>query len=1231
MSNVYRVYVEKKENLRIKSENLAEDIKQNLGIARLDTIRIVNRYDVEGISKAEFEKAKVTIFSEPTVDDVSDDLNFDGYSVVAVEFLPGQFDQRADSCAQCISLLTENKRPIVKSATIYLLKGNLNDIDIETIKEYLINPVEARLASLNTYDSLQDNYKTPTTVATIDGFITLSEEELSEFLSDYSLAMDLGDVKFCQQYFRDTEKRDPTITEIRMIDTYWSDHCRHTTFSTNIEKVEIAPSYIKEAYDLYITAREDLNRKNKPICLMDIATIGMKYLKSQNKMPDLDLSDEINACSVKIKVEIDGKIEDYLLMFKNETHNHPTEIEPFGGAATCLGGAIRDPLSGRVYVYQAMRVTGAASPYNDTIKGKLPQRKIMLGAANGYSSYGNQIGLATGIVNEFYHEGYKAKRLEIGAVIGAAPEKNVIRCEPIPSDIVILIGGKTGRDGCGGATGSSKSHTTDSIKSCGAEVQKGNPPEERKIQRLFRDENVTKLIKRCNDFGAGGISVAVGELADGLTINLDAVPKKYEGLDGTELAISESQERMAVVVAKENANLMIELCKKENLEATIIATVTDENRLTLNFCGNKIVDISRDFLNSNGASKYTDVAVLERDTKDLFKKETSNIKEDFVNTVSSLNVCSQKGLVENFDSTIGASTVLMPFGGKYQMSPSYSMVAKIPTKGNTDDCSVMAYGFNPYLSEKSPFHGAVYAVVESVSKIIATGGTKEKIWLTLQEYFPRTQNDKNRWGMVFEALLGAMYAQVKLGYGAIGGKDSMSGTFEDIDVPPTLVSFAVSVSKAARIVSSEFKKENSNVYLVEIPKDENNLPNFEELGIIYKNVQNEILKGNVLSSFVVTSGGVCEAISKMSFGNKIGFEFDKDFDESKLFSSDFGNFVLECKSDIDFGSLIGKTSKQEEITIKDIVLPLDELIKAYEKPLEKVYKTNVKTSQIKVPKISYNQKFTKSAAIKVAKPKIVIPVFPGTNCEYDTEKAFNQNGGDAKIIVINNQNESGVKESILELEKAIRNSQIVMLPGGFSGGDEPDGSGKFIATFFRNSRISDAVSELLEKRDGLMLGICNGFQALIKLGLVPYGEIRDLTSTDPTLSFNTIYHHKSSIVQTRIATTNSPWLAGLEVGDIHNVAISHGEGRFLADDKTLDRLIKNGQIATQYVDLNGEPTMDINFNPNQSVAAIEGIISENGRVLGKMGHSERVGENLYKNVIGNYDQKIFAAGINYFK
>ncbi len=1227
---VFRVFVEKKTELAHEAKALFSDATSLLGISNLKGVRVINRYDAENISEELFEYAKGTVFSEPQLDIVTDNIEANGGYMFAVEFLPGQFDQRADSAAQCIQIISQGERPLIRTAKVYILEGNLTDADIDEIKKYVINPVESRLATLEKPETLKMDFQIPTEVATLDGFLKLDRAGLEKFVKDYGLAMDADDIAFCQQYFL-SEKRDPTITEIRMIDTYWSDHCRHTTFLTVIDDVKFEDELLQSAYDEYIAVRKELNR-TKPICLMDLATVAVKYLKVNGKLDKLDESEEINACTVKIDVEVDGVVEPWLLLFKNETHNHPTEIEPFGGAATCIGGAIRDPLSGRSYVYGAMRVTGAADPLkpvSETIKGKLPQRKIVTTAAAGYSSYGNQIGLATGIVDEIFHDGYAAKRMEIGAVIAAAPQENVRRERPDPNDVVILLGGSTGRDGIGGATGSSKAHDSHSVETCGAEVQKGNAPEERKLQRLFRNKEACRMIKRCNDFGAGGVSVAIGELADGLEIDLNAVPKKYEGLDGTELAISESQERMAVVVEPHNVDRFIELASEENLQAKVVAVVRAEPRLVMNWNGKKIVDISREFLNSNGADKHISIAP---EKPQAYNKEVNGgFAENLTKIAGDLNICSKRGLSERFDSTIGAGTVLMPFGGKNQLTPIQSMVQKISVeKKHTDDCSLMAFGYNPFITEKSPYHGAYLAVVESVSKLIASGAEFKDVYLTFQEYFESPKKDAKRWGKPLAALLGAFKAQKELGIGSIGGKDSMSGSFENIDVPPTLVSFAVTTDKVQNIVSPELKKAGNKLYLVSPEIDENGLPKTDSLLEVYNKITKLMRDGAVVSCYTMGMGGIAEAIMKMAFGNGLGVSLNNALSLNDMFGYNYASFVIEATKDID-AKEIGVVTEKAEITYGGETVDLDELLNVYEGKLESVYSCNIADTKEPVKNFSYPQSERKAPAIKVAKPRVLIPAFPGTNCEYDTAKALRDAGAEPEIIVINNLTPAGISESINKFASEIKNSQIIFIPGGFSGGDEPDGSGKFITAFFRNAAIKEGVTDLLDNRDGLMCGICNGFQALIKLGLVPYGKIIDTDENCPTLTFNTISRHQSRIVHTRIASNKSPWLSETEVGDVYTVPISHGEGRFLASEELIMKLAENGQIATQYVDLNGNATTDVHFNPNNSMYAIEGITSPDGRVFGKMGHSERIGNGLYKNVPGNYDIGMFKAAVKYYK
>ena len=1227
---VYRIYVEKKKELAGEARGLLSDLRTLLGITNLKGLRVVNRYDVENITPELFDYCVGTVFSEPQIDIAAKEIDLSG-TVFAVEPLPGQFDQRADSAAQCVQLISQGERPLVRTAKVYILEGDLSDKDIAAIKKYVINPVECREATLETFETLATKFELPESVETLTGFCDMDDAAIAEFLKKYGLAMDNDDLKFCRDYFR-TEQRDPTITEVRMIDTYWSDHCRHTTFLTTIDSVKFQDATLSKAWDRYIETRKELGR-TKPINLMDVGTIAAKYLKKTGQLRNLDESDEINACTVKVKVNVEGDEQDWLLLFKNETHNHPTEIEPFGGAATCIGGAIRDPLSGRAYVYSAMRVTGGANPLapvEDTIPGKLPQRKLVTTAAAGYSSYGNQIGLATGQVDELYHDGYAAKRMEIGAVIAAAPAENVRREKPEAGDIVILLGGRTGRDGCGGATGSSKSHTAQSLETCGAEVQKGNAPEERKLQRLFRNKEASRLIKKCNDFGAGGVSVAIGELADGILIDLDAVPKKYEGLDGTELAISESQERMAVVVEAKDADRFIELATSENLEATRVAVVQADPRLVMNWKGKKIVDISRKFLDSNGAEKHIDVAPLnpEKYTKTI----PASFKQGMKEYATDLNICSKKGLSSCFDSTIGAGTVLMPFGGKHQLTPIQAMVNKISVeKQDTDSCSLMSWGYNPFISEKSPYHGAYLAVVESVCKLVATGGKFEDVYLTFQEYFEKPLRDGKRWGKPLSALLGALGAQLDLGIAAIGGKDSMSGSFEDLHVPPTLVSFAVTMGKTNEIISGEFKASGHKVALLKADYNEENLPCAESLKANFDKVTELMRAGKVAAAYTPTYGGVAEAILKMCMGNGIGFEIDSKISMEEIFGYNYGAFLLELTEDVDIGIALGKTTDSGEIVYKDEKACLCCLTGAYEDKLESVYPCNIETEKQNIPAYSYTASERAASIIKCARPKALIPVFPGTNCEYDTAKALSRAGADAEIIVINNLSAQNVAQSVEYFANKLKQAQIVFVPGGFSGGDEPDGSGKFITAFMRNGAVKEQINELLNTRKGLMAGVCNGFQAIIKLGLVPYGEIIDTTEDDPTLTFNVIGKHRSSLVRTRIASNKSPWLAATNVGDIYTVPISHGEGRFLASRELVEKLAANGQIATQYVDLEGNPSSDIRYNPNGSICAIEGITSPDGRVFGKMGHSERIGTGLYQNVPGTFDMQMFESAVKYFK
>ena len=1227
---VYRIFVEKKEGLDNEARGLLAEAKNLLGIENLTAIRLFNRYDAENITKELFDYSVKTVFSEPQLDNASDAIEAEGAYIFAVEALPGQFDQRADSAAQCIQIISQGDRPLIRTAKVYALYGNLTDSDIAEFKKYVINPVECREAALELPETLTVKYEIPTEVATLTGFTALDKEGLADFIKSYGLAMDLDDITFCQAYFK-TEDRDPTITEIRMIDTYWSDHCRHTTFGTVIDSVSFEDKLLQETYDQYIATRNALGRENKPICLMDLATVAVRHLKQSGQLPKLDESEEINACTVKIDVTVDGVTEPWLLLFKNETHNHPTEIEPFGGAATCIGGAIRDPLSGRSYVYGAMRVTGAADPLkpvSETIPGKLPQRKIVTTAAAGYSSYGNQIGLATGIVDEIYHPGYAAKRMEIGAVIAAAPAENVRRERPEAGDVVILLGGSTGRDGIGGATGSSKAHTTQSVETCGSEVQKGNAPEERKLQRLFRNAEASRLIKRCNDFGAGGVSVAIGELADGLTIDLNAVPKKYEGLDGTELAISESQERMAVVVEAKDVNRFLELALTENLNAVPVATVTEQARLVMNWNGKTICDISREFLNSNGADKHITCAPAA--AKGYDKTVTGSFTENLMAVATDLNTCSKRGLSERFDSTIGAGTVLMPFGGKHQLTPIQSMVQKISVeKKHTDCCSFMSFGYNPFITSASPYHGAYLAVVESVAKLIASGASFEDVYLTFQEYFERLGKDPKRWGKPLAALLGAFKAQMELGIGSIGGKDSMSGSFEKLDVPPTLVSFAVTTGKTQEVVSPEFKAAGHSICLLKPELDANGLPVTASLIENFNTVTKLLRDGKAVAAYTPGMGGVAEALMKMGFGNGFGAAIAENVTMDELFGYNYGSFVLEMAEGT-VGTVIGATT-EGAFCYQGETVDHDTLLNAYENKLESVYSCNIPAPQGKMETFSFESGKRVAPIIKCAKPKVLIPAFPGTNCEYDSAKAVRDAGAEPEIIVINNLNADGIARSVDRFAEELKAAQCIFVPGGFSGGDEPDGSGKFITAFFRNAAVKEGVNDLLENRDGLMLGICNGFQALIKLGLVPYGKIIDTDETCPTLTFNNISRHQSRIVRTRVASNKSPWLALTNVGDVYNVPISHGEGKFLASEELIRQLAANGQIATQYVDLKGEATADIRFNPNGSLYAIEGITSPDGRVLGKMGHSERIGNGLYKNVPGEYDIQLFKAAVQYFK
>ena len=1228
---VYRIFVEKKPGLDNEARALLNDARTLLGIQGLEKVRLLNRYDAENMDRALFDYAVRTVFSEPQLDIAAETADTEGAAVFAVEYLPGQFDQRADSAAQCIQIISQGERPLIRSAKLYALYGRLTDEEIAEIKKYVINPVEAREAALEKPATLKTDYAVPTEVKTLDGFTALDRAGLERFVEQYGLAMDADDIAFCQEYFRG-ERRDPTITEIRMLDTYWSDHCRHTTFLTEIDSVRFEDPLLEKAYNDYLAVRRELGR-TKPVCLMDIATVAVRWLKAHGKLPKLDESEEINACTVKIEVEADGKKEPWLLLFKNETHNHPTEIEPFGGAATCIGGAIRDPLSGRAYVYGAMRVTGAADPtvpVSQTIPGKLPQRKLVTTAAAGYSSYGNQIGLATGIVDEIYHPGYAAKRMEIGAVIAAAPQANVRRERPAPGDVVILLGGSTGRDGIGGATGSSKAHNAHSVETCGAEVQKGNAPEERKLQRLFRNGDACRMIKRCNDFGAGGVSVAIGELADGLEIDLNAVPKKYDGLDGTELAISESQERMAVVVDPKDVYAFLALASQENLQACPVAVVTEEPRLRMNWNGKTIVDISRAFLNSNGAPKHIDVT--PEAPKDYRKQTAAGFGETLRAMAADLNICSKRGLSERFDSTIGSGTVLMPFGGRNQLTPIQAMVQKISMeRKHTEDCSLMAWGYNPFITEKSPYHGAYLAVVESVSKLIATGAAFEDVYLTFQEYFEKPGRDGRRWGKPLAALLGAFEAQKDLGIGAIGGKDSMSGSFEKLDVPPTLVSFAVTTAKTGDIVSPETKQAGHQLILISTPCTADGLPDAEALKASFAQVTALRGAGRVFACYAPGLGGIAEAVMKMSFGNGLGFRFAEGWTVDELTRYRYGDFVVEVERALPGETVLGDVTAEASLALGAERVELSELLKLWEDKLESVYTCNIPTPETRVENFSSPAAGWPAPAVRTAKPRVLIPAFPGTNCEYDSARAVRDAGADAQIMVINNLSAEGIARSVDAFAEAIRESQIIFIPGGFSGGDEPDGSAKFITAFFRNQAIKEGVTDLLDSRGGLMCGICNGFQALIKLGLVPFGRIVDTDEHCPTLTFNTIARHQSRIVRTRVASNRSPWLRGTQVGDVFCVPISHGEGRFLAEEDMIARLAANGQIATQYVDLDGNATMDVRFNPNGSMSAIEGITSPDGRVFGKMGHSERVGSGLYRNVSGNYDIRMFESAVKYFK
>ncbi len=1236
---VFRVFVEKKESASGEAKALLSELKTFSGITGLEQVRILNRYDVEGVTPELFEESIGNVFSEPQLDKVYrtfEEAQLNGWYVFAVEAQPGQFDQRADSAAQCIQIISRLERPVVAYAKVIALKGKLSEQDIEAVKNSVINPVETRLAQMEIPETLRVVYEDPADVAVIETFNDMDGEGLRMLIGEMGLAMDEGDIKVCQDYFK-KEGRAPSVTEIRMIDTYWSDHCRHTTFNTIIDKVSFEDETLEKAYEEYLEIRKSLNR-TKPVTLMDIGTIAAKALKAQGRLDGLDESEEINACTVKIKAKIDGKDEDWLLLFKNETHNHPTEIEPFGGAATCIGGAIRDPLSGRAYVYSAMRITGAADPLkpiDETLEGKLPQRKIVTAAADGYSSYGNQIGVTTGLVEEIYHEGYAAKHMELGAVIGAAPAENVVRMKPQPGDLVILLGGRTGRDGCGGATGSSKSHDVSSLESCGAEVQKGNAPEERKLQRLFRNGKASRMIKRCNDFGAGGVSVAIGELAEGLDINLDVVPKKYDGLDGTELAISESQERMAVVIAEEDREAFFSLAAEENLEATVVAVVTEEPRLVMHWRGKTIVDISREFLDSNGAEKHIEIKTGKAEMPEA--QITGTFTENMKEVAGSLRTCSRQGLSEKFDSTIGAGTVLMPFGGIFQKTPPQVMAQKISVEKSTSSTvSLMAYGFDPYISEASPYHGAYLAVVDSICKLIAAGAGREAIYLSFQEYFEKLEKDSERWGKPAAALLGALKAQMGLGAAAIGGKDSMSGSFEDIHVPPTLVSFAVTTEEAENILSPEFKKAGHEIYLLEPETEGDGLPTAESLLKNFDIIKDLNDKGIICSVYTPGPGGIGEAVMKMSLGNKVGVAFTDELDVQRIFRCKYGSFIIEAAKEmpeIEGLRLIGRTTDEPAISYGGEAIELEELEKIYEGTLEGVYPMNIESDKSQILRITCDRKdgAAKGPVVKTARPRVIIPAFPGTNCEYDSARAFERAGAEAQIMVIRNLTAEDIDRSVEEFAKAMDQAQMFFIPGGFSGGDEPDGSGKFITAFFRNPAVKESVERLLDERGGLAAGICNGFQALIKLGLIPFGKIVDTDENCPTLTFNEIGRHQSKMVRIRVASNLSPWLANTRPGDIFTVPVSHGEGRLIAPDAVLSELADKGQVATQYVDFQGNPTRDIKYNPNGSMLAIEGMTSPDGRVFGKMGHAERTGKYLYKNVPGEYDMKMFESAVEYFR
>ena len=1251
MNSVKRVYVEKKQEFAVQAKELKQELKSYLGIQTVENVRVLIRYDIENISDATFETACNGIFSEPPVDILyKEEFEVkEGSRIFSVEYLPGQFDQRADSAVQCVQFIKEDEMPVIKSATTYVIEGAITDEEFAAIKAHCINPVDSRETGMEKPETLITQFEEPEDVKIFDGFKDMEEDKLKELYDSLGLAMTFKDFLHIQNYFKGEEKRDPSMTEIRVLDTYWSDHCRHTTFSTELKEVSFGEGDYKEpivnAYKHYLNTHSEIfaGREDKFVCLMDLALMAMRKLKREGKLEDQEESDEINACSIVVPVVVDGVEEEWLVNFKNETHNHPTEIEPFGGAATCLGGAIRDPLSGRTYVYQAMRVTGAADPtvsVKETMKGKLPQKKLVTGAAHGYSSYGNQIGLATGAVKEIYHPDYVAKRMEIGAVLGAAPRRAVIRETSDPGDIIILLGGRTGRDGCGGATGSSKVHTEESIETCGAEVQKGNPPTERKIQRLFRREEVSKLIKKCNDFGAGGVSVAIGELADGLQVNLDKVPKKYAGLDGTEIAISESQERMAVVVDPRDVEQFLAYAKEENLEAVEVAVVTETPRLVLSWRGKEIVNISRAFLDTNGAHQETTVAVdiPNREDSILVKEDVDDVKEKWLNTLKDLNVCSQKGLVEMFDGSIGAGSVFMPHGGKYQMTETQAMVAKLPVlTGKCDTVTMMSYGFDPYLSSWSPYHGAVYAVLESVAKIVANGGDYSKIRLTFQEYFRRMTEDPSRWSQPFAALLGAYDVQLGLGLPSIGGKDSMSGTFQDIDVPPTLVSFAVDVAEQKDIITPELKKAGNKLVWLRVEKDQYDLPVYAQVMDQYGKFREDIQNGNIVSAYVLDRHGIAAAVSKMAFGNGMGVKIESNVDKRDLFAPAFADIIAEVAAEkvselaITY-TVIGEVTDKAAFEYGDVTIELKEAVDTWKAPLEKVFPTVSGQTEAKAVKEQlFNTDSIHICSHKIGQPTVFIPVFPGTNCEYDSAKAFERAGAKVITKVFKNLDAADIRDSVAEFEKAIAQAQMIMFPGGFSAGDEPDGSAKFFATAFQNAKLKEAVEKLLNERDGLALGICNGFQALIKLGLVPYGKVCGQTAESPTLTYNTIGRHISKMVYTKVVTNKSPWLQGAELGGVYTNPASHGEGRFVASEEVLNELFVNGQVATQYCDLNGTITMDEEWNPNGSYRAIEGITSPDGRVLGKIAHSERRGDSVAINIYGEQDLQIFESGVKYFK